>query len=185
MSGEVKVEELRLGDQLTTLSGVPAIVRWIGRRKVTRKFADPMRALPIRIKAGALDDKSPSRDLFVSPDHAIFLDDILIQAGALVNGVSIIRDLDAPPEFNYHHIEADKHVLIFAEGVAAETFVDNLDRMAFDNWEEHLALYPNGNPIAELPYPRAKAHRQVPISVREKLAERAAALYGARISTAA
>jgi hypothetical protein len=63
--------------------------------------------------------------------------------------------------------------LILAENVPAETFIDNVDRMAFDNWEEHEALYPEGKPIVEMPYPRAKAHRQVSSSIRTKLAKRA------------
>jgi len=110
---------------------------------------------------------------------------VLIQAGALVNGVSIVRESATPAEFTYYHIELDRHDLIFADGVLAETFVDNVDRMGFDNWDEHQQLYPDGNPIAEMPYPRAKAHRQVPILVREKLAARAAALYSAVTSAAA
>ena len=36
-----------------------------------------------------------------------------------------------------------------------QTFVDNVDRLAFDNWTEHEALYPEGKSINELPYPRA------------------------------
>ena len=35
--------------------------------------------------------------------------------------------------------------------------MDNVDRLAFDNWAEHQALYPEGRQINEMPYPRAKA----------------------------
>jgi hypothetical protein len=62
--------------------------------------------------------------------------------------------------------------------VPAETFIDNVDRLAFDNWSQHEALYPEGKPIAEMPYPRAKAYRQGPWALRERLAERAVALTG-------
>jgi hypothetical protein len=63
--------------------------------------------------------------------------------------------------------------LIFAEGAAAETFVDNVDRMGFDNWAEHEALYADAPVLAELPYARAKASRQVPQDMHRMLYERA------------
>jgi hypothetical protein len=53
--------------------------------------------------------------------------------------------------------------------------VDNAERLAFDNWAEHLALRPVGCAAPEMPLPRAKSHRQVPRSLRERLAARAAA----------
>jgi hypothetical protein len=62
------------------------------------------------------------------------------------------------------------------KGVSAETFVDNIDRLAFDNWEEHEALYPEGKPIVEMPYPRAKSHRQIPKAMKRRLELRAAEL---------
>ena len=77
------------------------------------------------------------------------------------------------------------HSLILAEDVPAETFVDNVDRLAFDNWDEHEALYPNGKPIAEMPYPRAKAYRQVPKAVRHLLNARGLMLYGEAVANAA
>jgi serralysin len=33
--------------------------------------------------------------------------------------------------------------------VAAETFIDNVDRLGFDNWAEHESLYPDGKTIEE------------------------------------
>ena len=55
---------------------------------------------------------------------------------------------------------------------AGRNFVDNVDRLNFDNWTEHEALYPEGRPIAELLCPFAKSHRQVPVSTRVTLGAR-------------
>jgi hypothetical protein len=173
-SGEVAVELLQPGDLVSTDGGGSAPVAWIGRKTLASRFLDPLRFMPIRIKADALSPNVPSRDLLISPDHAILLDGALCQAGALVNGLSIVRETDAPEVFTYYHVELDDHSLIFAEGVLAETFIDHVERTAFDNWEEH----PGGKSIVEMPYPRAKAHRQVPRSIRDDLARRAALVYG-------
>jgi hypothetical protein len=125
------------------------------------------------------------RDLLLSPDHAILIDDVLVQAGALVNDTSIVRETNVPMTYTYHHVELDDHSLILAEDVPAETFVDNVDRLAFDNWDEHEALYPNGKPIAEMPYPRAKAYRQVPKAMRHLLSARGIMLYGEAVADVA
>ena len=160
-------------------------ITWLGRQTVSRVFSDPLRVLPIRIRAGALANNVPSRDLLISPDHAILVDAALIQAGALVNGTTIVRETHTQPIFAYYHVELDDHSLILAENTPAETFIDNVDRMAFDNWVEHEAAYPDGKPLVEMPYPRAKAHRQVPSSIRARLSERAKALGAGVVSNAA
>jgi hypothetical protein len=174
--GSVAVESLKRGDLVLTTDGRAAPVSWLGRQTVSTVFGDPLRVLPIRIKAGAIDENVPSRDLLLSPDHAVLVDGTLIQVGALVNGTSFVREDDVPQTFTYYHLEVDDHALILAESTPAETFVDNVERLAFDNWEEHQALYPEGKSITELPYPRAKAYRQVPVNIRVKLAERAQAI---------
>ena len=171
--GEAPVECLKRGDLVMTADGVAKPIEWLGRQTVSTVFADPIRILPIRVMAGALGDSVPSRDLLVSPDHALLIDGVLIHAGALVNGMSILRESDVSSVFVYYHIELDDHSLILAENTPAETFIDNVDRLAFDNWAEHEALYPEGKPIPELPYPRAKSRRQVPADIRIALTERA------------
>jgi len=168
-TGEIAVEMLKRGDMIVTADRRSVPVSWIGRQTISARFADPVRVLPIRIKGGALGDNVPSRDLLLSPDHAILIGDILVQAGALVNDISIVRETSGPKTFTYYHVELDDHSLVLAENTPAETFIDNVDRLAFDNWEEHLALYPEGKPIVEMPYPRAKAQRQVPRAIREQL----------------
>jgi hypothetical protein len=182
-SSEVNVEDLKSGNLVLTADGRAVPVRWIGRQTVLRAFADES-SLPVRVKAGALDENVPSRDLLVSQQHALFVDGILVQAGALINGTTIARERDVPGRFVFYHIELDDHSLVLAERTPAETFVDNVDRANFDNWHEYEALYPEGKAVPEMPYPRAKAHRQVPRAIRVRLAERAVA-QSLRVASAA
>jgi hypothetical protein len=180
---EVSVETLQRGDLVQTADGRVVPVRWVGRQTISTVFADPLRVLPICIKAGALAENVPSRDLYVSPDHAILIDDILVHASALVNGTSIVRAPAPAQTFTYYHVELADHSLLLADNVPAESFIDNVDRLAFDNWDEHEALDETA-PLVEMAYPRAKAARQVPSAIRERLAARGQALVG-RVTSAA
>jgi len=175
--GEAAVEHLRIGDLVRSHDGRAVPVRWIGRQTVAPIFADEL-LLPVRIKAGALAENVPCRDLLLSPDHAVFVGGALLQAGALVNGTSIVRERNVPVIFVYYHVEVDGHALIMAENTPAETFIDNVERSRFDNFAEYQSLYPEPRSLEEMPYPRAKASRQVPAATRESLANRARALYG-------
>jgi hypothetical protein len=141
--GELAVESLKIGDRVATLSGVMRPIRWIGRRSYSGELATgDSRLLPIRIRAGALDEASPKRDLWVSPEHAMYVDGMLIPAAALVNGESIIQE-DAVDELTYIHLEFDGHTVIFAEGAPSESFVDDDSRQMFDNAAEYARLYPD------------------------------------------
>lgn len=176
-AGSRAVEALAIGDLVTTSEGRHQPVRWVGRQSVAPLFADEL-TLPVRVRAGALGDNLPQRDLLVSPDHALLVEGVLAHAGALVNGVSILRERQVPAMFTYYHIELDDHSLVLAEGAPAETFIDNVDRMRFDNYAEYAELYPEDRAIVEMAYPRAKAHRQVPPAIRDRLYQRALDLFG-------
>ena len=179
-TGEAAVEDLAIGDLVLTADGRTAPVRWVGVQSVVTFFADRLRTFPVRIMAGALGEGLPVRDLLVSPDHALMLDGVLVQAGALVNGTTILRETAMPERFTYFHVELDDHSLILAEGVPAETFVDNVTRRRFDNFAEYEALYGDtGATIAEMDVPRVKSARQLPAALRERLAAGAASVAAA------
>lgn len=169
--GQIEVERLAAGDAVLTASGASATVRWVGRSIVSRVFADPMRVLPVRIMAGALGENLPQADLYVSPGHALLLDGVLVQAGALVNGTTIVRDTDAEMVFTYYHLELDNHDVLLAEGVGAESFLDGVEDMDFVNLADRPA---RDAAMAELAMPRVKAARQLPQALRAHIAARAA-----------
>ena len=141
--GELSIEELSIGDRVVTLSGEARPIRWVGRRAYDARFvASNPALLPVLIRQDALGDGVPRRDLYVSPKHAMFLDDVLVPAERLVNGISIVR-CDAVAPVQYFHIELDTHDIILAEGAPSETFVDCDNRFMFQNAHEFARFYPD------------------------------------------
>jgi hypothetical protein len=139
--GEVRVEALGIGNTVMTGSGALRRIKWIGRRSYGGRFVLGRKdILPICIKAGALDENVPRRDLWISPHHAMYLDGVLIEAKDLINGVSIIQ-AERVEKVEYFHIELETHDVIIAEGALSETFLDDDSRGMFHNAHEYRALY--------------------------------------------
>jgi hypothetical protein len=140
--GDVAVEDLRIGDPIATADGETLPLKWIGRRSYRDWLAigNP-EVQPVCFRAGSIADHVPARDLYVSPEHAMFLDGVLVPAQHLVNGLSILK-LETMEEIEYFHLEFDRHAIILAEGAQAESFVDDDSRMLFHNAAEYRALYP-------------------------------------------
>ncbi|QZO02575.1 Hint domain-containing protein [Chenggangzhangella methanolivorans] len=158
---------------MTTADGSAVPVKWIGRQAIGGAAGMPEGREPVRISAGALGDGLPLRDLVVTSDHAMLLDGVLVQAGALVNGSTIARLSQSVIRdgLTVFHIETKGHEIILAEGAATETFVDNVTRRAFDNFAEFEALYgATADAIAERDEPRAMSPRQVPAAIRDRIA---------------
>ena len=145
--GPLPIEVLRPGDRVRTDDGGTLPLRWIGSRSVagTGDFA------PVLIAAGALGNL---RDLRVSPQHRLQIGDwraqlwfgqaqVLVAALHLVNGTTIRRD--PMPRVTYHHMLFDRHAIVRAEGIPAESL--HLGRTALASFpraarEEVLALFP-------------------------------------------
>jgi hypothetical protein len=179
--GPVAVEALRVGDHVMTVAGgagsVARPVRWIGRRGIDlERHADRARAEPIRIRKDAIAQGQPSRDLLVSPDHAVFLDDALIPARLLVNGGSITRET-AARQVVYYHVELDSHDVLYAEGLPVESYLDTGGRAMFENGGGAMRPHPDFGETAAAWETRARAPLlTAPNAVRpvwRRLAERA------------
>ena len=122
-SGERLVEELSPGDEVLTVLGEVLPVVWAGHRVVDcDAHPEPERVWPIRIQAHAFAQGAPHRDLFLSPDHAILAQGVLIPAKQLVNGTTISQI--ARPTVTYYHIELTRHAVILSEGLPTESFLD-------------------------------------------------------------
>ena len=74
----------------------------------------------------------PTRDLAVSPGHAICVDaagEVLIPAIALVNGTTIVQfEVET---VTYWHVELDSHDIVLAEGLACESYLEMGNRGFF------------------------------------------------------
>jgi hypothetical protein len=170
---EVAVEDLSIGDYVMTKSGTARPITWIGRRSYGGRFVMGRKdILPICIKAGALDDNVPKRDLWISPNHAMYLEGVLIEAKDLVNGVSIVQ-AERVAQVEYFHIELETQEVIIAEGALSESFIDDDSRFMFHNAHEYRVLYPAATQtVARYCAPRLDEGYELE-AVRQRLAARA------------
>jgi hypothetical protein len=178
-TGEVAIEALRIGDTVVTRwQGIQAI-KWIGRQSFAGRFLKGNRdRIPVRIKAGALGDRLPARDLSVSPGHSMLLEDRLVLARSLVNGVTILQD-HTGEEIHYFQLELETHDCIIADGAWSESYADcEGQREQFHNVAEFDALYPDHRPPEELSLcaPRPERGAKLDAVLRPVVARAAAGL---------
>jgi len=141
-AGAVPVERLAAGDQVLLAEGETAEVVWLGRRHVDcRRHPRPEQVWPVRVRAGAFGPGQPARSLFLSPAHAVFVNNILVPVKYLINGVSIEQvKVDA---VSYYHVELPQHDLLLAEGLPVESYLDVGDRWNFENGGGAVTLVPD------------------------------------------
>lgn len=145
--GEVAIEDLRVGDLVVTLDGLQP-VKWVGRQSFISRFVNGNPDLqPVRIAAGALGDGLPTRPLFVSLDHALLLDGLLVPAGQVLGGG--IAPAPMPERLEYYNVELEQHGCVLAHGVWAESYADTGNRLGFHNHSEFAALYPDHVPTRD------------------------------------
>ena len=141
--GEVPIEQLTTGMAVPTLlDGSTAAIRWIGYRHVDcRRHPRPEAVRPVRIRRDAFGFGRPHCDVVLSPDHAVYVDGVLVPVRHLVNGQSIVPD--GAEEVTYYHVELDRHDVILAAGLPAETYLDTGNRSAFANGGSVVMVHPD------------------------------------------
>jgi Hint domain len=141
--GGHKIEDLAIGVLLPTVFGGTRPIQWIGRYPFRK--SDPSKpwlkdVRPIRIARSALAPNVPHADLYVTQWHGLFIDDVLVTAGSLINETTITlyeaRELN---ELEFFHIKLDSHDVIYAEGAPVETLL-NVDERAV-NFAEYFRIY--------------------------------------------
>lgn len=161
-SGPRRVETLVPGDDVATGEGVAKPLRWIGRRRLSkRELERNPRFCPVRIRANSFAPGCPSCDLLVSPQHRIAVSSAMMElyhcnpimlapAKGLIDGDAIDQ---MPPKQNieYIHLLFDKHELVNVEGVWSESFYPGpttTEAMADATRQELFALFPHLRPDA-------------------------------------
>ncbi|SPH17457.1 Bifunctional hemolysin/adenylate cyclase [Defluviimonas aquaemixtae] len=156
-NGDIAIEDLRVGDLVTTADHGDQPVRWIGSRKV----AAIGKLAPVLIASGALDN---TRDLFVSQQHRMLLgnwrsqllfgeDEVLVAAKHLVDGRAI-RVIEGS-EVEYFHILFDCHEIVYAEGAPTESFYPSDDGVLClekDTQDELFELFPGLSSLGTTAY---------------------------------
>lgn len=154
--GPVAVEDLRTGDCVRTLDSGFQPIRWIASRTLDSiDLALRPKLRPIRIRAGALGDGVPGRDLLLSPQHRVLIrssvvrrmfaeEEVLVAANKLLD-VNGIEQLDAIEKVTYFHVLLDDHQIVFSNGAATESL--------FLGTETLNALTPEARMEIELLFP--------------------------------
>lgn len=178
-TGDAAVETLRIGDMVMTADRGLQALRWIGRRVQlfkSRKDEDK----PVLFQAGSLGGGLPHRDLVVSPQHRMVIAGKAVEAAfgtaeilalsKAMTGRAGIRRMWGKRRIEYYALLFDRHEVIFAEGVATESFRPG--PVALESFDPHIraqiyAIYPKlrAEPVAGLGPPAR------PIAKRREVAK--------------
>lgn len=119
--GEVAIEALRPGDLVNTLDHGPQPLLWVGQRHVgDAELIANEELRPVLITEGTLGN---TRDLLVSRQHGMMIGaDHLVRAIHLARDVPGVRIAHGKREVTYVHLFFAQHEIVFAEGIASESF---------------------------------------------------------------
>ncbi|MBO1359527.1 Hint domain-containing protein [Acetobacter sacchari] len=136
-SGDVPVEDVRIGDVVTTFdwrsnTEKTQNVRWVGCKSVTvsKDLRDDEAGYPVRVLKDAVSQGVPCKDMLVTAEHCLFFEGKFIPVRMLVNGKSIFYDMSITT-YTYYHIETEPHAVIWSDGMLTETYLDTENRYLF------------------------------------------------------
>ncbi|ABD53983.1 Hint domain-containing protein [Jannaschia sp. CCS1] len=137
--GEVLIEDLRVGDLVDTLDNGPQRLVWIGTREVSvAQLTIYPNLRPIRIQRGVLGN---TRKMLVSRQHGMLLgQDHFARAVHLskcMRGVGLLRPEEG---VTYIHLLFESHQVVFAEGIASESFYPGPQALAMMDAAGRAAL---------------------------------------------
>ena len=178
VDGQFSVERLEAGNWLPLVhNGRTSPVWWMGHRIIDcARHPHPETVWPIRIVRHAFTKNRPVRDLFLSPEHAIYVAGVLIPVRCLLNGGTVAQV--QVNEVIYWHIELPGHGVVLAENLPCETYLDAGNRSAFSNGSKLAMLHPDFTPRETDEAPCAPIVTDGPICelTRERLTKQALAL---------
>ena len=142
--GDVVIDNLQVGDLVTTMDNGPQRIAWIGQRNVTHsELLQNDRLHPVLIKKGVL---GAERDLLVSRQHGMLLgQDHFGRAIHLAETMQGIRVAKGKRQVTYVHLMFKAHQVIFAEGTFSESFYPGpmaLDVLSGASLEEMRLTFP-------------------------------------------
>jgi hypothetical protein len=141
--GNRKIEDLAVGDLLPTAYREIRPIQWIGHYSYkkddqAKRWANNV--LPVRVARSAVGPDLPHADLYLSQEHGLLIDGVLVTAGSLLNGKTItLYDASELNELEFFHIKLAQHTVIYAEGAPCETLI-NFDERAV-NFAEYVRRY--------------------------------------------
>jgi Hint domain len=151
-SGAKRIDELSVGDLVTTIDGSARPVQFISVNSY--KKSDPTKAWvadarPVLVRKSAISENVPNRDLYLTRYHSLYLDGVLIPVHNLINGSTIVIDpVEHLSELEYFHIKLESHDVVLAEGTPCETLLTVSE--SAKNFADYYRAY--GFPKAEQPY---------------------------------
>ena len=154
--GERLIDDLRVGDLVSTMDGPAKPIVWLGSKRLCRAElqANP-KMRPVLIARNALGEGMPSADLVVSPQHRILVRskvakrvlgeaEVLVPAKKLLGlpGVDVLESCEA---VSYFHFALEEHSIVVAQQAYTESlYVGAEARKMLDSdaLEELNALFP-------------------------------------------
>ena len=138
------IEEIRAGDMVYAYEGSARVLKpvtWVGsgHHSVRRNRPDDVAGYAIHIVKDALADNIPYKDMRITPEHCLYIDEKFIPARMLVNHHSIRYDY-SKTEYTYYHLELEKHGVIKADGVLSESYLNTDNHKNFHNPEKVVQL---------------------------------------------
>lgn len=121
--GWKRVENIQIGDEVIAyVNGKKEFrkVIWTGSTSLSKTKKNNTL---IKIEQNALRDNIPSKDLYITPEHCLYIDHCFVPARMLVNNRSIYEVSALTNSFIYH-IELEKHSIINAHNVMTESYLD-------------------------------------------------------------